>query len=71
MKLDHEISKDRAIPLAKKYLYIAMAYARIAEAANFRRDLLFCPAARFAVCVEYQRERDCLTGIRPILKSSF
>jgi hypothetical protein len=55
MKLDHEISKDRAIPRPKKYLYIAMAYACIAEAAECRRDLIFCPAARFAVCVAYRR----------------
>jgi hypothetical protein len=55
MKLDHEISKDRAIPSSKKYLFVSMPYARIAEAANCRRDLLFCPAARFAVCVAYRR----------------
>ena len=55
MKLDHEISKDRAIPGSKKYLYIAMAYTRIAETAGRRRDLLFCPAARFAVCVANKR----------------
>ncbi len=33
---------------------------------------LFCPAARFAVWPPAKRaERDCLTGIPPILKSSF
>jgi hypothetical protein len=55
MKLDQEISKDRATPGSKKYLYISMLYARIAEAASYRQDLLFCPAARFAVCVAYRR----------------
>ena len=54
MKLDHEISKDRAIPRPKKYLYVSISYARIGEAEDCRRDLLFCPAARFAVCVAYR-----------------
>src|SRR5258707_6533755 len=34
MKLDHEISKDRAIPSSKKYLYISISYARIVETAG-------------------------------------
>jgi hypothetical protein len=55
MKLDHEISKDRAIPSYKKYLDISIPYNHIAEAARRRRGPLFCPAARFAVCVANKR----------------
>jgi hypothetical protein len=55
MKLDHGISKDRAIPSSKKYLYISIAYSHIAETAEAATRPLFCPAARFAVCLANER----------------
>jgi hypothetical protein len=45
-----EISKDRAIPIHKKYPDISMTYFHDPDAAALRRRFLFCPAARFAVC---------------------
>jgi hypothetical protein len=46
MKLDHEISKDRAIPSSKKYLYISISYARIVETAGRRRGPPFLPGGK-------------------------
>jgi hypothetical protein len=65
------VSKDRAIPRHKKYLDISIscwkAASQGAAAANSfsarRQDLPFGPCKR--------GERDCLTGMRPILKSGF
>src|SRR6202167_3993815 len=65
------ISKDRATPSSKKYHCISMLYMGIWDGDAAPGRSLFCPAARFAVRGCKRVERDCLTGMRPILKNSF
>jgi hypothetical protein len=72
MKLDLTISKDRAIPSSKKNQYISIAYGHIGKAAEPRRRPPFLPGGKICRLPGCKSaERDCLTRIRPILKSSF
>jgi len=65
------ISKDRATPLSIKYCGISVSYEDIPGRIRGSGKVPFCLAARFAVRGCKRVERDCLTGMRPILKNSF
>ena len=72
MKLDHGISKDRASPCSKKSHYISIVYVHITETAGAPAAPPFLPGGKICrLRIANGGERDCLRGIRPILKSSF
>src|SRR6266446_9903866 len=72
MKLGHGISKDRAIASSKRKYKYFNGLAAYRENYGAAAAPPFLPGGKICRLPRCERaERDCLTGIRPILKGSF
>jgi hypothetical protein len=70
IKLDHEISKDRATPPQEIPIYYN-GLCLYRGSRGVPAGPHFLPGGKICRLRCVSAERDCLTGIRPILKSSF